>query len=56
MHWNGKKWSLVPTPPPGGTLSGDQNELYDVVCPSASSCWAGGEYGTGAPSDETILN
>jgi hypothetical protein len=55
LHWNGAKWSLVPTPTPGGTLSGDENELFDVVCPSTSSCWAGGEYGTEG-ANEIILN
>jgi len=46
LHWNGKKWSAVPTPTPGGTLSGDLNELYDVTCAAAASCWAVGEFGT----------
>ena len=56
LHWNGAKWSLVPTPTPGGTLSGDENELFDVVCPAASSCWAGGEYGIQTSGDEIFLN
>jgi len=56
LHWNGKKWYLIPTPTPGGTLSGDENQLFDVVCPSATSCWAGGEFGTQTSSQETILN
>lgn len=37
LYWNGKKWFLIPAPTPGGTLSGDQNELFDVVCPSNGS-------------------
>ena len=46
LHWNGKSWSRVATPTPGGTLNGDFNELFDVVCTSPGSCWADGEYGT----------
>ena len=46
LHWNGTKWSLMPTPTPGGSLSGDVNELFDVGCTSSSSCWAAGRYGT----------
>ena len=57
IHWNGKKWSLVATPTPGGTLSGDFNELFDVVCNSPDSCWASGEYGTvGTTGMEVIEN
>jgi hypothetical protein len=57
LHWNGKKWSRVATPTPGGTLKGDVNELFDVVCATAANCWAGGEYGSGnLSSHEVILN
>jgi hypothetical protein len=56
LHWNGRKWSQVSTPTPGGTLSGDVNGLFDVVCPSAASCWADGDYGTEASGSETVLN
>jgi hypothetical protein len=58
FHWNGKAWSTVPTPAPGGTLKGDVSELNDVVCASSDSCWAGGEYGTqgSSPIGTTILN
>jgi hypothetical protein len=53
LHWNGLKWAPSGTPNPGGTnSSGDFSELYDVACTSASSCWAGGEYGNFL-SDET---
>ncbi len=55
VHWNGTKWSVVSTPTPGGTLNGDDNELFDVVCPAASTCWASGEYGTNAGAG-VILN
>jgi hypothetical protein len=45
LHFNGEKWSVVPTPTPGGTAKGDINSLNDVACTSASSCWAVGDYG-----------
>jgi hypothetical protein len=48
LHWNGTKWSVVPTPSPGGLLAGDASQLNEVVCPSATNCWAVGAYGTQA--------
>ena len=45
LHWNGKKWSVASAPSPGGTADGDFNELNDVACTSAASCWAVGYYG-----------
>jgi hypothetical protein len=42
LHWNGKHWSLVSTPNPGGTSMGDMNVLLSARCPSARSCWAVG--------------
>jgi hypothetical protein len=46
LHWNGKKWSLVHTPNPAGTKANDNNELFDVTCTSAASCWSVGDFGT----------
>jgi hypothetical protein len=46
LHWNGTKWSVIPVPQPGGSLSPDINELFDVGCTSSASCWAAGQYGT----------
>ncbi len=45
LHWNGMRWSVVSAPAPGGTAAGDFNELSDVACTSAASCWAVGYYG-----------
>jgi hypothetical protein len=56
LHWTGRKWFLVTTPTPGGTLSGDLNALVDVACTSASSCWAAGQYGNLGDGREKILN
>jgi|SRR5690348_2908589 len=42
IHFNGKRWSRVSTPQPGGTAAGDSNELVDSYCVSASRCFAAG--------------
>jgi hypothetical protein len=56
LHWNGKKWSLVATPTPAGTLSGDSNGLNDVACTAPDSCWAAGQYGDDTVTGEMIEN
>jgi hypothetical protein len=48
LHYNGKKWSTVTTPDPGGTASGHTNELEGVRCTSTSACWAVGNIQNGA--------
>jgi hypothetical protein len=45
LHWNGASWSLVTTPSPGGTATGDFSYLAGLSCASATSCWAAGAYG-----------
>lgn len=40
MHWDGMKWSLVPSPNPGTTW----NFLYDVSAVSSNNVWAVGNY------------
>ena len=42
LHWNGKKWSKVVTPQPGGTAPKDLNALFAAYCVSASRCFAAG--------------
>ena len=42
LHFNGKKWSPVNTPDPGGTDPGDHSALLGLTCVSASDCWAVG--------------
>ena len=44
LHFNGKKWSRVKAPEPGGTGAGDTDYLDDVACASAKDCWAVGSY------------
>jgi len=43
LHWNGRTWSLVATPDPAGTASGDASELLSVRCIHPASCWAVGD-------------
>ena len=49
LHWNGRRWSLVATPSPGGTRAGGRSGLADVRCVTPVSCWAVGDYSTGSP-------
>jgi hypothetical protein len=56
LHWNGSKWSVVPTPAPGGRTSSSVNELFDVWCTGASNCWAAGDYGGFSGPNETVFN
>jgi hypothetical protein len=46
VHWNGRAWSLVTTPDPGGFDVNGFNELVAVRCTSAINCWAVGEAGS----------
>jgi hypothetical protein len=46
LHWNGTGWSLITTPSPGGTATGDFSHLAGLSCTSASNCWAAGSYGS----------
>ena len=54
LHWNGTRWAAVRTPNPGGTHSGDNNQLFDVVCTSARACWAAGQYGNSSGNGLTL--
>ncbi len=45
LHWNGRKWSLVATPQPGGIARNDASALISVRCAAAQDCWAAGTYG-----------
>ena len=52
LHWNGKKWKLVPTPNPGGTSAAtDTNALSGITCTAAASCWATGDQLDGSQTE-----
>jgi len=56
LHWNGKKWTAVPTPNPGGKGSGKISELEDSTCITSADCWAVGDFGSGTegPTEKRI--
>jgi hypothetical protein len=56
LHWNGKHWSAVSVPQPGGTGNGQQNQLFGVACASAGDCWATGLQGTGNNAQNQALH
>jgi outer membrane protein assembly factor BamB len=45
LRWNGKHWSLVGTPNPGGTGQNDVQSIDGVRCTSANNCIAVGTDG-----------
>jgi hypothetical protein len=49
-HWNGHKWSVVPSPRPG-QLSG----LSSVRAVSAADVWAAGSYANNAGNSQTLI-
>lgn len=52
LRFNGKKWTHMKTPQPGGTAQNDDSQLTGVSCISESRCWALGYFAQGlsAPS------
>ena len=48
LHWNGKKWSRLRVPEPGGTGKKAENKLNNVRCPTSSRCIAVGSYTNGS--------
>ncbi len=44
LLWNGSSWARVSSP---NTSTTQFNELKGVTCPSASQCWAAGDYSNG---------
>jgi hypothetical protein len=57
LRWNGKKWQTTAgIPQPGGKADGDTNELRDVACTSADSCWAVGDVSEGSAAGDVQLN
>jgi alpha-tubulin suppressor-like RCC1 family protein len=46
-HWNGAAWSIVPSPDPGGTGSGSDNELTAIGGVGPDDLWAVGSFDIG---------
>lgn len=51
-HWNGARWSVVPSPSPG-TGAGKTTELSGVAAVSPSDAWAVGSYSSGPHEGDT---
>jgi hypothetical protein len=49
MHWNGRAWSMMTSPAPGGTSA-----LFAVQATPAASPWAAGEYGLSSQVQRTL--
>jgi hypothetical protein len=57
LHWDGKKWTAVHTPNPGGTGNDRLSELNDSTCVTPTNCWAVGDFGSSTESPtETRTN
>lgn len=50
-HWNGKQWSVVPTPDPGSA----GNHLYAVDAVSPDDVWAAGQQLSGRAPDRGLI-
>jgi len=48
LHWNGRAWSRLRVPEPGGTRKAAENTLNSVRCPAPSRCLAVGHASAGA--------
>jgi hypothetical protein len=46
LHWNGRVWSRVRAPSPGGSALSSASSLTSVRCPSETRCLAVGSAGT----------
>lgn len=42
LRWSGTRWQVISSPDPAGIGNGDSNQLADISCASAVSCWAVG--------------
>lgn len=51
VHWNGRRWSTVPSPSPGST----DNILAAVETISPQESWAGGAFGSGNDATDPLL-
>lgn len=57
LRWNGRRWTSVSLPQPGGKRSGDYGYLQGITCLTGSDCWADGGYlnSVGGYQNETLL-
>ena len=55
LHWNGRKWSSVKVPQPGGAARDAVNALLGVRCGRSGTCWAVGFYFKGSLGHARVL-
>ncbi len=55
LHWDGRKWSLVATPAPGGTGRNHVSTLSAIRCAAPGDCWAAGTYGQVRVNNKSTL-
>lgn len=53
LHWNGRRWSLVPTPTIPVVENPNEGVLYGVSASSTSDAWAVG-FGFVTPGTHTL--
>jgi len=56
LHWNGRAWSAVRVPNPGGTKAEANNVPAAVRCTTARNCWAVGYDSSGNGSRNEMLH
>jgi hypothetical protein len=57
LRWNGKKWSQVATPDPGGMTMHGVSQLFGLRCVTSTDCWAvGNQVDGGGPFHDMILH
>jgi WD40 repeat protein len=52
QHWNGKDWSIIPSP----NFGTEDNKLYGVATLSFDNVWAVGYYGNDHPSKTLVMH
>ena len=55
QHWNGTAWSIVPSPNPGGTTSGSNDELSAIAGTGPDDLWAAGSFDIGGEFNAVLL-
>lgn len=55
-HWNGSRWTVVPTPNAPNAVGGSRHNLISgITCVTAGDCWAVGHQGANTQTDAATL-
>jgi hypothetical protein len=55
LHWDGRSWTKVASPNPGGTTSSSESYLEGVSIDSATDAWAAGAYDNSTTGGTLVL-